>query len=331
MRRVRGADHWWCGRCLGRSGPRNGTTVSRGRMPTRDETRYQLCCEAAMSSSRTVSTRSSGEGERDRRWFSRAFVLVQVAIAVVAVRRVLWISRESIGNILGIWLPGWLVRVDNVITLCALALLLVGVVQITWPVKRRERSVVAWAACWGLFNVFLIWFVLHLAYRVNDLIAFTTGREILISVWPGRVLSWLLVNGLPVVGLVAGYGVAQALNNRFGGTLWKRRTLHVFFGIGLIILLLGYIEPLAYRGLASSGVWGWIDELSSQAIIHSFTAYGLLWALPLLIWLGFGFMMLRRARRQIRLYPAHTKCPQCGYDLRGDLEPGCPECGWRRR
>ena len=23
-------------------------------------------------------------------------------------------------------------------------------------------------------------------------------------------------------------------------------------------------------------------------------------------------------------------CIKCGYDLRGDLSYGCPECGWRR-
>ena len=283
-----------------------------------------------MSSSHIASTRSGGVNERDRRWFSRAFVLVQIAIAVVVVRKVVWISSESIASILGIWLPGWLMSIDRVITLCVYALLLAGVVQIIWPLKRRQRSVVSWVACLGLFNVFFIWFVLNLAYRVNDLIAFTTGRKILISVWPVGVLSWLLFNGLPVLGVVAGYGVAQTLNNRFGDTLSTRRTLRVFFGIGLIILLLGYIEPLAYRGLASLGVWGWLDEVSLQVVIHSLAAYGLLWTLPLLIWLGFGFVMLRRARCQMRLYPARMKCPQCGYDLRGDLEPGCPECGWRR-
>ena len=23
-------------------------------------------------------------------------------------------------------------------------------------------------------------------------------------------------------------------------------------------------------------------------------------------------------------------CPRCAYDLRGDLDSGCPECGWNR-
>ncbi len=283
-----------------------------------------------MSSFHTVSSSSGGVGERDRRWFSRAFVLVQIAIAVVVVRQVLWISRESIASIFGIWLPGWLMGIDRVISLCVYALLLVGVVQIIWPLKPRQRSVVSWAACMGLFNVFFIWFVLNLAYCVNDLIAFTTGRKILISVWPVGAVGWLLVNGLPVLGVVAGYGVAQTLNSRFGGTLSKRRAVRVFFGAGLIVALLWHLEPLIYRGLTFSGAFGWLENASLPVVIHFFAGYGLLLSLPQLIWLGFGFVMLRRARCQMRLYPAHTKCPQCGYDLRGDLAQGCPECGWRR-
>lgn len=26
----------------------------------------------------------------------------------------------------------------------------------------------------------------------------------------------------------------------------------------------------------------------------------------------------------------HGRCPVCGYDLKADLDHGCPECGWRR-
>jgi len=33
-------------------------------------------------------------------------------------------------------------------------------------------------------------------------------------------------------------------------------------------------------------------------------------------------------RKQLRTLRGH--CIKCGYDLRGDLEAGCPECGWNR-
>ncbi|MCC6678002.1 MAG: hypothetical protein IT436_12735 [Phycisphaerales bacterium] len=34
----------------------------------------------------------------------------------------------------------------------------------------------------------------------------------------------------------------------------------------------------------------------------------------------------RRSERRL----AHGLCPPCGYDLRGEFEAGCPECGWNR-
>jgi len=45
------------------------------------------------------------------------------------------------------------------------------------------------------------------------------------------------------------------------------------------------------------------------------------------IWftLFFGFGSAKRAIRRKR-----GRCPRCGYDLRGALENGCSECGWRR-
>lgn len=283
-----------------------------------------------MSLPDTASSGNGGVGERDCRWFARAFVIIQIAIAVEAASHVLWISRDSIASILGSWLPGWLMVIFRLSSLCVYSLLLAGVVQIIWPLKRCQRSVVSWAACWGLFNVVFIWLVLILSHRVNDLIMFTSGREILISVWPGEVFRWLVANGFPVLGLVAGYGVAQALNSRFGGELLTRRALRVFFGAGLIVLLLEHIRPYIYQGLAFSGAFDWLVDTSSPAIIHFFAGRGLFWALPQLIWLVFGFRMLRRARRQMTLYPAGTKCPQCGYDIRSNPESGCSECGWRR-
>ncbi len=45
------------------------------------------------------------------------------------------------------------------------------------------------------------------------------------------------------------------------------------------------------------------------------------------IWMGLILIPLatRRARRRKK-----GLCPECAYDLRGDLTPGCPECGWNR-
>ena len=39
-----------------------------------------------------------------------------------------------------------------------------------------------------------------------------------------------------------------------------------------------------------------------------------------------GLAIFYRRRRRL----ASGECPKCGYDLRGDLEDGCPECGWNR-
>ena len=38
--------------------------------------------------------------------------------------------------------------------------------------------------------------------------------------------------------------------------------------------------------------------------------------------------LLRRRKRKTRRIEG--RCPACGYDLKGEFEAGCPECGWRR-
>ncbi len=48
--------------------------------------------------------------------------------------------------------------------------------------------------------------------------------------------------------------------------------------------------------------------------------YGAIWALPLI---GLPLLKQRRRRRK-------GHCPHCNYDLKSDLEHGCPECGWGR-
>jgi hypothetical protein len=40
----------------------------------------------------------------------------------------------------------------------------------------------------------------------------------------------------------------------------------------------------------------------------------------------FPGILKRRANRRL----LGGRCPQCDYDLRDDVEAGCPECGWKR-
>lgn len=53
-------------------------------------------------------------------------------------------------------------------------------------------------------------------------------------------------------------------------------------------------------------------------------AFALLWWLLLML----PLMLLRRFGRWRRM--RRGRCPACGYDLRGKLDAGCSECGWRR-
>lgn len=72
----------------------------------------------------------------------------------------------------------------------------------------------------------------------------------------------------------------------------------------------------------------WVSVVPVRPMIAGFVLDTLFFCM--LTWvIMFGpFALIRRARRRLRLMRSH--CPQCAYDLRGDLEHGCPECGWRR-
>ncbi len=56
--------------------------------------------------------------------------------------------------------------------------------------------------------------------------------------------------------------------------------------------------------------WGFLAD----TVIFASIAFALLGIFP-------AMRALRRRK---------GRCPQCGYDLRGALDAGCPECGWRR-
>jgi hypothetical protein len=67
------------------------------------------------------------------------------------------------------------------------------------------------------------------------------------------------------------------------------------------------------------------DYLPIRPLGVGFTVNTLLYAVVL--WL-FLFAAPRTVLRQLRR--KRGRCLECGYDLRGDLDAGCPECGWNR-
>ncbi len=102
----------------------------------------------------------------------------------------------------------------------------------------------------------------------------------------------------------------------------------------------GLLGPL--RGYSEGELW-WLDYWLGEEVglridpvalaITSVPTVGLKWfalcmyqslahdrTLTLLFWRTRGERRWRRGQ-----------CPKCGYDLKGRLRLGCPECGWRRR
>jgi hypothetical protein len=74
----------------------------------------------------------------------------------------------------------------------------------------------------------------------------------------------------------------------------------------------------------ASGVTQQFNALPLRPIWPGFAIDTLFYAA---IWGGlfFGFASAKRGMRRRR-----GRCPQCGYDLRGNLSAGCSECGWGR-
>ncbi len=110
----------------------------------------------------------------------------------------------------------------------------------------------------------------------------------------------------------------------------------------------GWPSPCLLRALveqdsvpAMAPIWSWsVNELQAESswegmleplrlplrplfpgLLLNTTFYALLWSLPL-----FTLPLLKKRRRR-----RGGHCPRCNYDLKGALDQGCPECGWKRR
>lgn len=69
----------------------------------------------------------------------------------------------------------------------------------------------------------------------------------------------------------------------------------------------------------------------TQRFWKNMPPYALEGLLTAVFWTGLGyvfFFLLTKEQLWIRLRP--HQCPECRYDLRGNPDSGCPECGWNR-
>ncbi len=109
--------------------------------------------------------------------------------------------------------------------------------------------------------------------------------------------------------------------------VWGRKKLmtraYMYFTVGVVLLScavpLGGVSVLAFIG-----------ESIHQPSPESHTPSGLLFAGAVLAaFTGFVLVLVSRPGRKLQ-HRSVGHCPKCGYDLRGDLDNGCSECGWGR-
>ncbi len=69
----------------------------------------------------------------------------------------------------------------------------------------------------------------------------------------------------------------------------------------------------------------WIGIIAFFLIVMNIMSYGTAIALPVLI--VFGLSLYMAFERLVVLERCGFRCKDCGYDLRGQVKPSCPECG----
>ena len=100
----------------------------------------------------------------------------------------------------------------------------------------------------------------------------------------------------------------------------------------------------SYRGLRRLGFWvggPWFIASFFYPLLEGLDAFYLSklptmlpwWGSLILLAVGFVAHLKVQHLDSIQMHLERRrfgKCPQCGYDLHGKIDAGCPECGWRR-
>ena len=131
---------------------------------------------------------------------------------------------------------------------------------------------------------------------------------------------------VPTVGMITGQWVRDGAHSRAG---WPLPAVH-----SSRVRPLGSSWSREHNVIGALSVPGPFDlgplgeftsfELACIPVCPGFPVNTLIYGA---IWFGLLFSVgaTRRAIRRTR-----GRCPRCGYNLRGEFDDGCPECGWNR-
>ena len=135
-----------------------------------------------------------------------------------------------------------------------------------------------------------------------------------------RIAKW---TGLAVCVLLLGAWIASWFGSLTWGSLtWDSHCLHLSIGGGVLGVIWG--SPGLETGFDAwlhEGMWNsW--TVTFDVIGSTVTVFVPLWLPLLLVAIPTAFLFYRDRRR-----PGPGHCPQCGYDLTGNVSGVCPECG----
>jgi len=240
------------------------------------------------------------EGIRFRDSTDRSIRFIQIAVAV---RFLLLLAAAAAAQFARIS-PNWPLAVVELLSAAALLLAAFGVHGLT-PEAAPVRSRV-------LVAVLIYWIVLDLTAAILNLMG---EPNPVISVLAGVLFSPFLRLASYGGAIIAATMVALHINNRFGTTLIRTRTLQLLIGGAIVIVALLALSMAGQRFMAnSSPPYG--------ILIFLLMIVSLAYMVLVLFWEVWVFFELGAIRARIRCIGA---CSRCGYPL--GTSPTCTECG----
>lgn len=256
-----------------------------------------------------------------REELSRGLGLLRACIVLFVLNWVAWICFTSIFLASRVNTGAWSLIQGTGCAYSAFAL--ATVILLSLAIKRCVRSSGLSPLVFSALLVriallaWLFWSMLHL---LSGLTAFVGAYPLVLSMFRGKYehlifapFVWRIVGFLFVIGSIA---LARNLNARCGNRLLSIREFRLLAACGMLI----WLEWLVHTEVVSLLL----------SILMGGKIFGMFWTTKIgsLLLRGFGaFWIWRALGRAQKLLNAEIICPNCNYDLSGNVSGTCPECG----